>query len=59
MKYKVALSSFDGNTASYRNHGEQDPIHQYVKVSIDRDRFNYLKKPGYLIVTIEVAKDDE
>jgi hypothetical protein len=53
---RVDLRKFDGVAATYRTSGEDDPIHQFVVVTIDRDRFITLGKPGHLDATITIAE---
>lgn len=43
----------------YRTNGEADPIHQFVVVQIDPDRFKAMGKPGYLDVTVALPDPDQ
>lgn len=58
ITYRVNLIKFDGH-ATFRTHIPGDGLTEYVLVQMDRDRFNALGKPGYLDVTIAVAKENE
>jgi hypothetical protein len=56
--YRLSLTQF-GRWATYRTHLPGDnPFHQYVMVTLDRDRFNALGKPGYIDVTIAIAEEE-